>query len=149
MKIIVCIDNNGGLMFNHRRQSQDSALRAWLYDHFESEDSKDEWQDLVIKRLHLNNYSYNQFTDAPEGSPIVVSETPLEDCTDDEFCFVEDIDITPYLDDIDEFIIINWNRDYPSDTSLDIDFNELRLISCIYIAGSSHEKITIERYKKS
>ena len=27
MKVIVCVDDKGGVMFNHRRQSQDRVLR--------------------------------------------------------------------------------------------------------------------------
>ena len=27
---IVCVDDNGGMMFNHRRQSRDKKLIEWL-----------------------------------------------------------------------------------------------------------------------
>lgn len=30
MIVIACLDDNGGMMFNHRRQSQDSVLRAHI-----------------------------------------------------------------------------------------------------------------------
>ena len=33
MILIVCIDDNKGMMFNHRRQSQDGVLRgiSWIW----------------------------------------------------------------------------------------------------------------------
>lgn len=30
MIVIACLDDNGGMMFNHRRQSQDRMLRAHI-----------------------------------------------------------------------------------------------------------------------
>ena len=30
MIVIACLDDNGGMMFNHRRQSQDRVLRAHI-----------------------------------------------------------------------------------------------------------------------
>ena len=32
MILIVCIDDNKGMMFNHRRQSQDGVLRRHILD---------------------------------------------------------------------------------------------------------------------
>ena len=32
MKIIVCVDNQNGMMFNHRRQSQDRVLRKRIME---------------------------------------------------------------------------------------------------------------------
>ena len=32
MKIIVCVDNQNGMMFNHRRQSQDRVLRKRILE---------------------------------------------------------------------------------------------------------------------
>ena len=32
MKIIVCVDNQNGMMFNHRRQSQDCVLRKRILE---------------------------------------------------------------------------------------------------------------------
>mgnify|MGYP000439949858 CR=1 FL=1 len=33
MIVITCLDQKNGMMFNHRRQSQDSVLREWIVNH--------------------------------------------------------------------------------------------------------------------
>lgn len=49
MIVIACLDDNGGMMFNHRRQSQDRMLRAHI-------------AALVgDARLWMNHYSAQQF----------------------------------------------------------------------------------------
>ena len=46
MNIIICLDDNNGMMFNKRRQSQDRILRADLKEFIKDKD------------LYMNNYSY-------------------------------------------------------------------------------------------
>ena len=50
MKIIVCVDNQNGMMFNHRRQSQDRVLRKRILELTGG------------KKLWMNAYSQKQFT---------------------------------------------------------------------------------------
>lgn len=74
MKIIVVIDDDNGMLFNHRRQSQDAALREYI---------------LVMAKdtvLWMNAYTRTQFGDVP--SYIRVSEKSLDDAGDGEYCFV-------------------------------------------------------------
>ena len=48
--IVICVmDDHGGMLFNHRRQSQDRILRAWIL------------QRTKGKKLWMNAYSYEQF----------------------------------------------------------------------------------------
>ncbi len=49
MKIIVCVDNQNGMMFNHRRQSQDRVLRKRILELTGG------------KKLWMNAYSQKQF----------------------------------------------------------------------------------------
>ena len=49
MKIIVCVDNQNGMMFNHRRQSQDRVLRKRIMELTGG------------KKLWMNAYSQKQF----------------------------------------------------------------------------------------
>ena len=44
MKIIACVDENLGLMFHHRRQSQDRIVRERI--------------KTITKKLYMNQYSY-------------------------------------------------------------------------------------------
>ena len=52
MKIIVCVDNQNGMMFNHRRQSQDRVLRKRILELTGGE------------KLWMNAYSQKQFLHA-------------------------------------------------------------------------------------
>lgn len=49
MKIIVCVDNQNGMMFNHRRQSQDRVLKKRILELTGG------------KKLWMNAYSQKQF----------------------------------------------------------------------------------------
>ena len=134
MKIIVCIDDNKGMMFNKRRQSQDNTLR------------EDVINNLNGSRLLMNEYSYKQFKDTQQDY-ITVDETFLSMAAEDDYCFVENLKLSPYQEKISELIIYHWNRNYPADTYFDIDLSQWELVSSTEFAGSSHEKITKEIYK--
>ena len=47
------------------------------------------------------------------------SDSLLEDKRD--FCFIENLDIAPFLSSIDCVILYKWNRDYPFDMTFDVD----------------------------
>ena len=57
MKIIVCVDNQNGMMFNHRRQSQDRALRKRILELTGG------------KKLWMNAYSQKQFLQVNGNMP--------------------------------------------------------------------------------
>lgn len=134
MIIIVCVDNNGGMMFNKRRQSQDKKLCERILDL-----TKD-------GRLLMNNYSYKLFGNSPQ---IKADDNFLENCTKDDFCFVENSDVLQYKEKIQKIIIYKWNRSYPSDLKFPISFDkEWKLVSTENFAGSSHDNITEEVYEK-
>ena len=65
MILIVCVDDHNGMMFNHRRQSQDRVLRA---DILELTDGKKLW---------MNAYSRKQFAES-DAEKILVDETFLD-----------------------------------------------------------------------
>ena len=134
MKIIVCLDDNKGMLFNKRRQSQDNILREDIIN------------NLNGSRLLMNEYSYNQFKDTQQDH-IIVDETFLSTAVEDDYCFAENLKLSPYEEKISELIIYHWNRNYPADTYFDIDLSQWKLITTTEFAGSSHEKITKEIYK--
>ena len=135
MKVIVCVDDNNGMMFNNRRQSRDRVLIEDLLN--------------TIKEgcLYIAPYSKILFQDI---TALIETETLLEEAGADDYCFVENKTLLPYSDRIDELIIYRWNRTYPADMHLDIrpEALSLKLVSTTEFAGSSHEKITKELYKK-
>jgi hypothetical protein len=132
MTVVLCIDNNGGMMFNHRRQSQDRLLRERIISY------------LKGNLLWMNSYGADQFSDFSDN--IAVSESFLQETASDAYCFVEDQNLTPYLNNINRIILYKWNRSYPADFKFTISLSDWTLLSSIEFAGSSHEKITEEIY---
>lgn len=137
MKVIVCIDDCNGMLFNKRRQSRDRVLIA------------DVVSNIFGGNLLITKFSEKLFEEF-EIDSFFISEDILEEAEHEDYCFIEDKALAPYADRIDELIIYRWNRKYPADTYLDIDpaALSLRLISTTEFAGSSHEKITKEVYSK-
>ena len=148
MKIIVCVDNQNGMMFNHRRQSQDRVLRKRIMELTGG------------KKLWMNAYSQKQFLQVNGNMPkeqeqsgqlgqsgqIQADEAFLEKAGPGEYCFVENKDVVPYESRIEEVILCHWNRDYPADMYIKMDRCSWKLAETQEYAGSSHEKFTEERY---
>ncbi len=134
MKLIVCLDDAGGMMFNHRRQSRDRVLVADMIHHTQN------------ASLLVSPYSAPLFgEDAPH---LRVVTNPFENAGANDYCFLEDTPLPPTLDAIDELVIYRWNRLYPSDVRFACDTSAFALAESREFAGSSHDKITKEIWKK-
>ena len=136
MKVIVCVDDNGGMMFNHRRVSKDRNVCA------------DIGADLGGRLLYTSEYSRSLFVE--NRIPFIATDGFLDDATADDVCFVEDRCLSEYAHKIDELTVYRWNRRYPSDLKLDVVPENLGLTlkETKEFAGYSHEKITKETYSK-
>ncbi len=140
MIIMAAVDNQKGMMFNRRRQSQDRLLREKILE-ISSGSS-----------LWMNAYSYTQFSDGPTECPvsgrIIVDEDFLEKAGEGDYCFVEDTPVAPYFDRIERVILFQWNRDYPADQYFDLDLQDglWQLTDLREFPGYSHEVITMEVY---
>ena len=136
MILIVAVDDNKGLTFNHRRQSQDSILREHIL-HLCGE-----------KPLWVNAYTARQFS-PEQAEKLHISEDFLAEAQTGDFCFLENCSALPYADKIEQVILYKWNRRYPADLSFDIPLTESEWIleSTEDFVGSSHEKITKEVYR--
>ena len=135
MKIIVCLDDKGGMLFNSRRQSRD---RAVVTDILESLDGE---------KLYINEYSKILFS-AHEGAYSVVDDIfgePLNGVR-----FVENVDPKPYLNKVSKITVYRWNRVYPGDLRFDADLTAegFSLTSSRDFEGYSHEKITKEVFER-
>ena len=133
MKWIFCIDDKGGMMFFGRRQSRDRILCEYLLE-------------LVgASPLWMSAYSAKLFGDVPA---IRADGAYMEKAEEDDYCLVED---GPYdlLRGI-EVVLCHWNRHYPADRFLDVALlkKEFQCVQSTEIVGSSHEKITIEHYRR-
>ena len=133
MKIIVCVDDKGGIMFNHRRQSQDRVLREEIL------------KMTAGKPLWMSSYSAKMFESCRGVS---VAEDYLSRAAKGDFCFIEDTaSIAGHADAIEEIILFKWNRVYPADVYFTFPDNyEYKMVESRDFAGFSHEKITQEVY---
>lgn len=133
MKLIFCIDDIGGMMFFGRRQSQDRILREYLLGR------------VGDGRLWMSAYSGKQFLPDPR---IVIDEEYMAHADQNDVCFVEDgaYDVAA----ADEVILCHWNRRYQADRFFKVDLAKegFSKVHTEQIKGSSHDKITIETYRR-
>lgn len=134
MKAIVCIDDNGGMLFANRRQSRDREL------------IKDVLVMCEKSKLWITPYSLLLFEG--EEDKVIVDEQMLDKAEKEDYCFVETKKLTTYEDTIQQLIVYHWNRVYPTDHYLDIEYKNWTLIETKEIVGYSHEKITKEVYNR-
>lgn len=135
MIVMLCIDDKNGMLFNHRRQSKDRILQEHILDMVGS------------SNLWMSSYSRKQFADTGEAN-VTVDEEYLAKAGTDDYCFVEDADLTPYMEKADTIILFKWNRVYPADTYFTPDLGGYTLEKTEDFAGHSHEKITKEIYRR-
>jgi len=137
MIIIACVDKRNGMMFNCRRQSRDSAVCG------------DILRECGGKKLYMNAYSGKLFGDVEEKN-IRISEDFLKEAEEEDFCFIEDIQIAGFENEIRTVILYQWNRRYPADRYflLDLSDGSWELQRTEELKGSSHEKITKEVYER-
>lgn len=138
MILIAAVDNNYGMMFHNRRQSQDRVLRERVLELIKD------------KCLWMNAYTEKQFTEAASTVRICIDDDFLERAPFGDYCFVENNNISPYESKIEKIVLFKWNKTYPADFYFDINLNEngWKLISSDEFPGYSHDKITLEVYEK-
>lgn len=169
MKAIVCIDDNNGMMFNHRRQSRDAVVLEYIL------------KDTKNSTLWMNNNSASLFAEKIKScetlplkmdihntgirseeqysletvykcdeNTICVDDDFIEKAMAEDFIFAENISIKNVEEQLEEIIIYYWNRKYPADFYLDIDtkHSSWELTDCVEFSGSSHEKIRKETYRR-
>ena len=86
MIIIAAVDDNMGLMFNHRRLSQDHLLRKNILEMTEGH------------RLWMNQYSYKQFCQGDDGPQINVDDSFMHEAVQGDFAFIEDTSVKVVVD---------------------------------------------------
>lgn len=129
MNIIVCVEDNNGMMFNKRRVSQDVEVRNDIY------------KNLYGKTLIMNSYSFKMFEKDGSNANIKVDENlPIDDNMN--FQFIENVKLSKFEQKIDNLVVYYWNRKYPNDFKFDIDISKWKLVSEVEFVGKSHEKIT-------
>ena len=130
MTIIVCVDDNNGILFNKRRQSRDKAVIADIINSVED--------NAVISVTPYSSLLFEEYQ-----SRIKICES-FDD--DSSICFVEDADISHLEERIDQIILYKWNRVYPASVYFDIELDSWKCISSGEFCGNSHDTITKEIY---
>ena len=133
MKLIVCLDERKGMMFNNRRQSRDRVLIDNMIETVDSD------------KLFISPYSEKLFEE--KDVKLKVKPDPLK-AAGKNWCFVEDMSVSKYKDEIETVVIYHWNRHYPGDLFFDLELDTYSLESREEFAGSSHDKITKEIWKR-
>ena len=99
MRLIICLDDKNGYSFANRRQSRDKIQLAKMLE-------------LVgDSTLLLNEYSAKLLENPPNN--VKVTENFLKTAAEDDFCFVENLDISKHLSAVKQLIVYRWNRAYP------------------------------------
>ncbi len=132
MNLIICLDNNGGYSFAGRRQSKDKIQLHNMLN------------IVGDSKLFLTEYSAKLFEVIPDN--VTVCEDPLTLAGDNDFCFIENIDIENISPN--KIIIYRWNRNYPSDKIFPVNLlANKKLVSSFEFEGNSHQKITVEVFE--
>ena len=141
MIVYIAVDDENGMLFNNRRQSQDRIMRENML------------QDCVGSKLWVAEYSKKFFVDengniTPDN--VVVDDDFLEKAGENDHCYVEKGDISPWMDKIDTIVLYKWNKRYPADTYFDISLldSNWKKFSLNHFTGSSHDKIFKEVWKR-
>jgi hypothetical protein len=132
MEIIICLDDNNGMLFNNRRQSRDSKV---LWD---------------IKNNLQNSLTIFPFSEKLVSSAEIPYEIMSGSASENTVLFVEDRGIKEFLPVTNKITVYRWNRVYPADMSLDIVLSAegFRITQTVDFEGTSHEKITKEVYER-
>ncbi len=158
MKLICVIDDNGGMMFNHRRQSKDRELRKNILtlaagagaDQESDADGAAQTEEACKAQLWMNQYTASQFEEEElKGQAFLKISDGLSSAGDQDYVFLEDQPPSEYAEQADELVIYHWNRKYPGDLKFDIDLGNWKLLQTTEFSGFSHEKITREIYVPS
>lgn len=132
MRLMVCLDEKGGMSFFGRRQSMDRLLREKAISL------------AGAGNLWMDPYSAGQFSE--DNGAFCVTGDPLAEVPGDGWFFHELGDTESLLSGADRVAVFRWNRLYPSDRR----FPQERLQKLLHredFPGNSHETITLEVYQ--
>ena len=131
MNVIICLDQNNGMLFNNRRQSRDRIVRKNILEYING------------AKLYMDEYSFKQFSE-DKADYIVVCDN-FSNVEESDFCFVEKQHIN--TEQINKLIVYRWDKIYPADVSFGMNEIKLNLTETLEFQGYSHEKIVREIYE--
>lgn len=133
MKVIVCLDDQNGMMFNHRRLSRDRYIYEDAINQFGKE-------NIVVKPQTAMLF----------GAEDMICRDDLPCTSLEQYQWIEDDDLASFQDDIIEVVAYYWHRLYPSDLKLALDFHDgsWKIVDQKDFPGYSHDVITRIIYQK-
>lgn len=135
MIVAVCIDDNGGMLFNNRRVSRDEGVL------------RDLAKTAGDRSIYIDEFSAQLFSQA--NIKYSAGKNFLDTAGADDICFAENTSLLRYIDKIDKLIVYCWNRRYPSDFKFDADMSLFSLAETYDLIGKSHDKITVNVYERT
>ncbi len=133
MNVIICLDDNNGMLFNNRRQSRDKAVLSDIFN------------DLKDEKLFITKFSEKLMAECCDKVVICDDTATLEN---GQWFFCENVDLTTFVDKIEKLVVYKWNRVYPSDFTCNLDFSLFNLESECELMGNSHPVITKQIFVK-
>ncbi|MDD6708166.1 hypothetical protein ACTNEM_04695 [Eubacterium pyruvativorans] len=153
MNLIVCLDDNGGMMFGGRRQTRDRLVNRHILEmtkgHLIMTEGSAKMFRALPEELEKDGVSAED-TEALRrmAEQIRVEPDPLSAAGPGDFVFDEDMPPGRFADRIRTLVICRWNRVYPADLWFDLDLpGPWTRRSVQNITGSSHDPVTIEVYE--
>lgn len=133
MILIACVDDRMGMLFNHRRVSQDQKVNENILAMCQK------------KHLYMEEYSFKLFQNL--NADIIRVIDNITSIQADEYFFTENPEsINENM--VEKIILYRWNRKYPADQYFPIDIKTWKLVNSEEFAGKSHEKITKEIWER-
>ena len=78
-----------------------------------------------------------------------MDEAFLDKAGKEDFCFVENVDVSAYIAEANELILLKWNRVYPSDLRFPVEqLSDWKMVDTAQFSGNSHACITQEVYRR-
>lgn len=136
MKLIVCLDDRGGMAFAGRRQSKDRCV------------TEDIVRDLADGVLFVTPYSAKLFERYQIRLETVSDPTSAARKYPNSTVFLETAPAPRDVNGIDAVTVYRWGRSYPFDLSFETDLSALRRRGVLTFKGNSHDKITKEIYTR-
>ena len=136
MKLILCVEENGGMAFHNRRVSKD---RVQLENMME---------EIKETPFYVSPYSAKMLEEYGFCGYVETTE-PDQIAEEDAWYFCEFGEYEVLLPKVTEILLYQWNRRYPSNVAFDMQLLEdYEKTEETEFQGSSHDKITKIRYCK-
>ena len=134
--VAICIDERGGMLFNHRRQTSDVQIIDDMVERFGE-------NGVFIKDFYAKLFQ--------KYENVTVSSFPISECSENALCFIENPEILNITDDVERIVVYNWCKSYPADEYFTLDLIDIGFIriSKEKFSTEYRQKVTREVFKRA